>query len=79
MSRLARSVQFPVACPECNANTAYSLEKLNHLKQVSCRHCQHEFPLTEQFKRQTGKILRDLEGYVEMPDEAETEEEREPG
>ena len=72
MSRLAKSVQYPIPCPKCEANTAHSLEKLVDVNEVTCRHCGNEFEISDLLKRRASRTLNDLTGYIDMPEEAET-------
>ncbi|WP_156878965.1 hypothetical protein [Oceanobacter kriegii] len=67
MTQLAKSVQFPVPCPDCDANTAFSLAKLSEQPNVTCRHCNKAFEISDFMKRRVSRTLRDIEGYIDTP------------
>lgn len=71
MSRLARSVQYPVPCHECGANTAHTLDNLINTKKITCRHCNHLFNIDGQLKRRVNRALTDLADYISLPEPAE--------
>ena len=76
MTRLAKSVQFPIPCPECNANTAHSLASLASRPEVTCRHCNHKFFVNDSLQRRVDRAMCDITGYIDMPEpEAEPKQE----
>ncbi|MDP2506708.1 MULTISPECIES: hypothetical protein [unclassified Oceanobacter] len=74
MTRLARSVQYPVPCHECGANTAHTLHSLINSQQLTCRHCGHQFTSDELLKRRAKQTLSDLKGYISLPEPEPVEE-----
>jgi len=73
MTRLAKSVQFPISCPECNANTAHSLADLAENPEVACRHCNHQFTISDVVQRRISRAMSDITGYIDMPEQEEVE------
>lgn len=64
MHSVAKAIQYPLLCPDCDRNTSTAAAELLDKKQLHCRHCGELIQLKENQLSSLQRTLTDMDNIM---------------